>query len=329
MEDYKQEIINTRLGCLGSSDAKLLAQVAANGSVPKSAYKRLAVVNGLIPNEEIPQTAAVVAGDIIEQAIFAHLSASDSGYVSNPRWESKKFSRKNVKLISHPDIVKKDEKRSTLYIYEVKTTKDSVAETREKYKEQLYIHSIVGKEICQALGKGWKMKLYLTHYSTEGLDIEKDGIEFDPSRITLVEVRQRPLFNVGLAMDVIDTFLSCFDEYYNEEVGEEYLPVEVRNEFTAITEIMNEIKVREQKIEEFKDKLYRFLCEKNIKSIKSSAFSISRVDDTEIHQFDTKKYLDEFAKEHPLKYAKLAAKYDKTVRRKGYAKITIRKEKDV
>jgi len=329
MEDYKQEIINTRLGCLGSSDAKLLAQVAANGSVPKSAYKRLAVVKGLIPNEEIPQTAAVVAGDIIEQAIFAHLSANDNSYVSNPRWESKKFSRDNVKLISHPDIVKKDEKRSTLYIYEVKTTKRTVAETRDQYKEQLYIHNIIGKEICQALGKGWKLKLYLAHYSTLGLDIEKDGIEFDPSRLTLVEVRQRPVFDASRAMDIIDAFLSCFDEYYNEEVGEEYLPAEVRNEFAAISEIMNEIKVREQKIDEFKDKLYRFLCEKNIKSIRSEAFSISRVDDTEVHQFDSKRYLDDFAKEHPVKYQKLAAKYDKTVRRKGYAKITLKKEKDV
>ena len=56
VKDYKQEIAATRVGCLGSSDGKLLAQVDSLGKVPKSAYKRLAVVNGLIPQVEIQRT---------------------------------------------------------------------------------------------------------------------------------------------------------------------------------------------------------------------------------------------------------------------------------
>ena len=42
MENYKEEIANTRKGCLGSSDGKTLAQIATLGIVPKSAYKRMA-----------------------------------------------------------------------------------------------------------------------------------------------------------------------------------------------------------------------------------------------------------------------------------------------
>lgn len=326
MEDYKQDIAETRKGCLGSSDAKLLAQVASAGIVPKSAYKRLAVVKGLTPNEEIPRTAAVVAGDIIEQAIFAHISSVEDGYESNPRWESKKFSRKNVKLISHPDIVFQDNVKKILFIYEVKTTKRSLMETKDAYKEQLYIHYIHGKERCAKLGKGWRVKLFLVHYSTDGLDLENEGVEFDPSRLSLAECRPRPLFNVALAMDIIDDFLSGFTEYYQDEIEEEYLPANVRDEFAAISTVMQEIKEREQKIEAFKAKLYKFLCEKNIKIIKSELFSISRIDESEVHQFDSKKHLDDFAKTHPVAYKRLVAKYDKCVQRKGYAKITMKKE---
>lgn len=327
MEDYKQDIAETRKGCLGSSDAKLLAQVASVGSVPKSAHKRLAVVKGLIPNEEIPRTAAVVTGDIIEQAIFAHLSQANEGYESNPRWESVKFSRPNVKLISHPDIVYQDNERKTLYIYEVKTTKHGLMETKDTYKEQLYIHYVLGKERCAKLGKGWKVKLFLVHYSTEGLNLNKDAVEFDPSRLTLCECRPRPLFNVAQSMDIIDDFLSYFTEFYQDEIDEVYLPSNIRDEFTAICTFMKEIKEREQKIEEFKERLYQFLVEKDVKGIKSEVFSISRVDDSEVHQFDTKKYLEDYAKAHPVAYKKFVAKYDKTIRRKGYAKITLKKDK--
>ena len=40
MENYKEDIRNTRLGSLGGSDGNLLAQVANIGYVPNSAKKR-------------------------------------------------------------------------------------------------------------------------------------------------------------------------------------------------------------------------------------------------------------------------------------------------
>ena len=53
IQDYKQEVANTRKGCLGGSDGKMLSQIAALGYVPKSALKRLAVCKGLIEQEEM------------------------------------------------------------------------------------------------------------------------------------------------------------------------------------------------------------------------------------------------------------------------------------
>ena len=171
MENYKDDVAQSRVGCLGSSDGKLLAQVCALGYVPKSAYHRLAVCKGLIEQEDIPMTAAVKAGDAMEMLIYKHLSANDPRYESNPRWVSKKYSMPNVTLIAHPDMVLKDDARKTLYIYETKTTKYTVEETRQSYKAQLFIEYIIGKELCEEYGKDWNVKLSLVHYNTDGLDL--------------------------------------------------------------------------------------------------------------------------------------------------------------
>ena len=69
------------------------------------------------------------------------------------------------------------------------------------------------------------------------------------------------------------------------------------------------------------------LKEKNIKSIKNSAFSITRVDPTESKTFDAKSYLDDEAKAHPRKTKKLIAKYTKTTKRSGYVNIKVKDDK--
>lgn len=324
--DYKQEIASTRVGCLGSSDAALLARIDNAGGIPKSAKKRLAVVKGLLPNEEIPQTAAIRAGDAMELAIYEHLSAQNDGYQSNPLWVSRAYSKRNVKLISHPDIVFEDINTKTLYVYEVKTTKKSVEETKNTYRAQLYIHNIIAKERAAENGKDWKVKLFLVHYDTSGLDLEQD-IEFDPSRMTLHEIRMwAKVFDVDKAMTITDNYLETLTEYYDEdEVDANLLPANVKQEFDRITNVLIEIKEREQKVEEFKKTLYAFLKEKNIKSIKNEVFSVTRIDDTQSIGFDHKRFLEDYAKEHRNLYRKLIRKYEKVTNRKGYVLIKLKK----
>jgi hypothetical protein len=330
-KDYKQEIRDTRIGCLGSSDARLLQQIALLGYVPKTAHERMAVLNGLISPTDIPRTPAVEYGDIIEMEIYRHLTqeAGEGTYQSNPLWESKKYSRSRVRLISHPDIVRFDNDTRTLYIYEVKTTRHSVADTRDTYRPQIFIHSLLGNEITTPMKGRWRVRTFLVHYSTAGLNLS-DGIypEFDPSRITIREVkfkRTSPLFNVAKAMDVTDRFLMDFTEYLpGEEVDADMLPTPVRTEFDHIASVLAEIKQREDEVATFKKKLFNFLSEKGIKSIRSDAFTISRVDDTTTTTFDTKKFLEDYANEHPRLAAALHKRYDKTTIRKGYATIKIK-----
>lgn len=324
-QDYKQDVLNTRVGCLGASDAKLLAQVANGGGViPKSALKRLAVVKGLIPNVDTPSNTAMRYGDAMEMAIYNHLAENNDEYQSNPLWVSRTYSRKNVKLIAHPDIVKYDYDTKTILVYEVKTTKDNIESTKANYRMQIYIQWLLAKEIANTLGKEWKVRNYLVHYSTQGIDIENDW-EFRPENVTISECRvPRDLIDVPYAMDAINEFLDTFDNYYTEdEIDADMLPVAIKQEFDLVANTLKEIKEREATVEEFKKRVYEFLCDKGIKSIKNDVFSIIRIDPSTASSFDYKRYLADMAAEHPRKAKKLQQQYSKQTNRKGYAKITI------
>ena len=335
MEIYKEDIIQSRVGCLGSSDGNMLQQICALGYVPKSAHKRLAVCKGLIPQEEIPRTAAIQAGDAIEMLIYKHISAEDPRYESNPRWESVKYSTKNVKLISHPDFVLRDDARKTLFIYECKATKYGVEETRQTYKSQLFIHNILGKEICESLGKDWNVKVFLVHYNTDGLDLAQlladNGLELDPTRLTVREVRftSTAYFNVKQAMTIVDAFLETFTEFYEgDEIDANLLPQKVKAQFTDIAVALQEMEERKTRIDEFKKYLFDFMTKHNIKSIKNEFFSITRVDPSVSKAFDGKRFLEDLQKEHPRKAKKISDKYTKTSNRSGYCNIKVKETKE-
>lgn len=324
-KDYKEEIAKTRLGCLGSSDARMLAQIASLGMIPNSALKRLAVCKGLIPQTEIPKNDAIQAGDEIEMMIYEHLREKDTMYESNPLWVSERYSRKNVRLISHPDIVLKDDGKKTLYIYEVKTTRFSVEETRATYKGQLFVHFLLGKEKAKSYGNDWKVKVFLVHYSTDGLDLS-DGVVFDPTRLTIKQTNfNAPMFDINRAMDIVNDFLEDFTEYYEgDEIGSEYLPEKVKQEFNTITNVLKEIKEREVKVDEFKQRLCAFMQSKGIKSIKNESWNITLVNATESVSFDSKAFISDLMGKHPRKAKKLLKTFEKRTKRNAYVTIKLK-----
>lgn len=328
--EYKQDILNTRVGCLGSSDAKLLAQVSNSGAIPQGAKKRLAIVKGLVEPQDGFKTRAMRCGDIIENLIYQNLSyGAEEKYQSNPLWVSKKYSRKNVKLISHPDIVYVDDYNNTVNVYEVKTTQETFEATRAEYYAQLFVHNLIAIELYPT----YKISVSLVHYSTKGMDLQnmtdEDIVDsFDPTRITTRKCKFSGLnFDVHFAMDRIDQYLEKLDCYFEgDEVDADLLPANVKEQFDKVAMILTEIKERETKVDEFKTKLYDFLVDKGIKSIRNDEFTITRVDPSESHTFDSKKFLDDYAVKYPRKVKKLIKEFDKCTKRKGYAKITVKKE---
>lgn len=326
MIDYKEEIRDTRRGNLGSSDGVMLSQIANLGYVPKSAYKRLAVCKGLIEHQDIPKNAAIIAGDKLENIVYENLKLTDDRFESNPLWVSKKYSKKNVGLITHPDIVLKDDSTKTLNVYEVKCTRFNHIQTRHTYNAQLYIHSVIGKEKVAELGRDWRLNVFLVCYSTEGLNLENDSFVFEPDRLTIKKIRFKAQpFDVDKAMTIVDNFLDEF-EYYSEDdvIPYEYLPVNIKEQFDLIADTIKEIQEKEQLLNSFKDKLYKFLENKGIKSIKNDVFNITRVLPTESVQFDHKTYMAELSEKHPRIFAKIMKNYQKRIKRNGYVSIKLK-----
>ena len=328
--DYKQDIINSRVGCLGGSDGRTLAMIADNGYVPKSAYKRLAVCKGLIEQKNV-QTRAMLFGDYIENQIYKHLAAGNEGeYESNPLWISERYSRKNCHLICHPDIVREDNETKTLYLYEVKTTKFNIPETRQTYRDQLYIERELAKERARTLGAKWTVKTFLVHYDTNGINMD-DDFSFDPSRITIHPYKfATPPFHLSIAMNIVDGFLETFTEYYDgDEVDADLLPEQVKNQFAHVSQILKEIKEREMQVEEFKARLYQFLTERNIKKVSCDDFSFTVVAPSESKTVDYKKlFFAEIESKTPRKARKLKEQYEKVTRKKGYVQIKVKQDDD-
>lgn len=328
MENYKEDIRNTRLGSLGGSDGNLLAQVANIGYVPNSARKRLAVMKGLIEKEDIT-TRVMRYGDFIEQSIYSHLQEIDNRYQSNPLWVSGKYSKDGIRLICHPDFVLFDEDKKVLKTYECKATRFNPQQTRDTYLNQLFIEWTLANEIVAAKGKGWKVEIYLCHYDTSNVNID-DEFVFDPDLLSIHRLRMpKNLFDIDKAMTIVSEFASTFDYYTeDEEIDSVYLPEKVKAEFDMVTGILAEIKERETKVDEFKRKLCDFMLKQNIKSIKNDAWNITLVGATEQVSFDSKKYLSDLASKHPRKEKKLRKEYEKRIAKGAYVKITIKTKKD-
>lgn len=327
MENYKQEISQSRVGALGGSDGNLLAQVASLGYVPKSAYKRLAVMKGLIEKDDIT-TRVMRYGDFIEQSIFDSLSANDERYISNPLWVSGKYSKDGCRLICHPDFVLYDEEKKVLKVWECKATKFSPRQTRDNYLNQLFIEWTIANEIVKARGERWTVQMFLCHYSTEGVNID-DEFAFEPERLSIHKLRLTPnIFDIDKAMELVSEFASTFDYYTeDEEVDSRYLPENVRIEFDAVTSVLAEIKERESKVEEFKRRLCVFMQDKGLKSIKSESWNITLVNATESVSFDSKKFLADYAARHPKKAKKLRKDYEKRSARGAYVTIKLKNNK--
>lgn len=330
MYDYKEDVINTRTGNLGSSDAKLIAQCAELNCVPQSAIKRLAIVKGFIENPEFTNRA-MQFGDFAENQIFDNLKATDERWESNPCFVSKKYSRKNVGCLTHVDAVLQDDEKKVLTLVEMKATKLSFHQARSEYSMQLFHHYLLGVEKAKELGD-YKVVIMLAVYSTEGLNLD-EPFEFNPDRLTVKKLRDMERlsrhYNLAKGMDIIDEYLERMDFYTeSEEISADLLPEKVKSQFEEVAQFLREIKERETKVDEFKQRLYTFLSDKGISKVKCDDFAFTVVAPTQQKTFDAKSFMNDYQATHPRKAEKLRKQYTKVINKKGYVKISVNNSED-
>ena len=328
MENYKDDIIATRTGCLGGSDAKLIQGIAIANKVPQSAMKRLAVCKGLAEQPQFTNPA-IEFGNYVESMVFESLHSQDKRWQSNPCLVSTKYSRPNCKVIDHIDFYLQDDEKKVLILGECKGTRSTYEKTYDEYKWQLMHHYLLGCEKAKELG-GYKVKVMLAHYCTDGVDLTQP-FDFDPSRLTVKTLRNMEKlsksYNISEAMDIIDNFLENFTEYYEDEVDGNLLPQKVKAEFDQVTTFLTEIKEREKKVEDFKKKLTEFMISKGIKGIRTDAWAITLVNESEHVSVDYKAiFANEIEAKKPRVANKLKKQYKKVTKKNAYVMIKTNKD---
>ena len=320
MENYKEDIIQTRTGNVGSSDSKMLQQIAELGQVPTSAKKRLAIVKGFCENPNIT-TPAMRLGDYVEQMTFESLHSQDARWESNKFLKSEKYSRKNCGCITHIDYWLQDDDKKVITIGEQKATVHNYQQAYDEYKFQIYHHYLLTKEYADKIG--YKVNVLFCVYDTNGIE---EGHEYEPSRLTVKQLRMlekhSKSYHLAEAMNIIDNFLETFTEYYEDEVDGNLLPEKVKTEFDQVTTFLTEIKEREKKVEDFKKKLTEFMISKGIKGIKTDAWAITLVNESESVNVDYKAiFANEIEAKKPRIANKLKKKYKKVTKKKAYVMI--------
>lgn len=319
---YKDEIISSRVGNLGGSDARILAAIAKNGCVQRAQVERLAIAKGLYERPNITNIA-MQYGDFIENMIYDSLVQVDERWESNKCFRSQKYGREGLGLLVHIDFSLFDESRDKplLLWVECKATTTDIEQTYKDYKEQLYVEYVLGKELAEQLGADFKLEL--CHYDASVMFEDEFQLQFafDPDKISRKKVIfKKPVFDISSGMDIAAQYVSEMTEYKREEIDWDYLPAEVQEQMKQVNNILVSIKEKQDSIEEFKSRFYDFLCKNEIKSVKTPYFTISRVDEAISMQFDKVK----FASEHP----ELVAEYQKEVKKKGYVLIKTKAVKD-
>lgn len=319
---YKDEIISSRVGNLGGSDARILAAIAKNGCVQRAQVERLAIAKGLYERPNITNLA-MQYGDFIENMIYDSLVQVDERWESNKCFRSQKYGREGLGLLVHIDFSLFDESRDKplLLWVECKATTTDIEQTYKDYKEQLYVEYVLGKELAEQLGADFKLEL--CHYDASVMFEDEFQLQFafDPDKISRKKVIfKKPVFDISSGMDIAAQYVSEMTEYKREEIDWDYLPAEVQEQMKQVNNILVSIKEKQDSIEEFKSRFYDFLCKNEIKSVKTPYFTISRVDESVSIQFDKVR----FTAEHP----ELAAKYQRAVKKKGYVLIKAKEVKD-
>jgi hypothetical protein len=305
--EHKQEIINTRVGGLGSSDAKMVVAIGERGTLNYADKERIAVMLGLAEKRQIT-SKAIELGNIIEDATFEVLKAQfGENIVSNPRYTMDL--NLDYRVSNHIDFEISTD--NTLIWIEHKSTIHGINQAIEDYKYQLAWHAMLGED--KALKEGKQFKLMLSHYDTNDFDGEFNA---DKLSIVAVPANKHYIDKIEKGLLIINEALPTFEWQPNEGIlHASALPQEINDKCEMMAGHLRKIKEMTEQVDTFKQRMCELMTANNVKSIVTDAFTITLVEQSVSTTFDKAK----FTKEHP----DMVAQYEKKSIRKPYVTIKI------
>ena len=317
-QNYKQEIMATRQGGLGSSDATMVARIGRSKKLSQTDNDRLAQMLGIIERPDF-STYATRLGDDIEMAILGILEQTfgKDKVISNPRYKSDYLSDTfGFDVMNHIDYEMETEDQITWV--ENKASRYTTDEVQDKYRDQLVWHMMLLKEKAGALGKNYR--LCLSHYQTGVTD------HFDIANWTLRDINEEGMeqttSEILAGLQVIQKKLVNF-EYNPPKMLE--LNDSRADKLTAMAELKEQIDRLTKRYEAIKEEIQNDIITEQVDGADMPGLiHITLVPESKTSKFDSKAY----EKAHPERaYEKVdpegTKEFYKETARAAYLSITL------
>jgi len=293
--EQKREIVETRKGGFGGSDAKMFYKVGLKGlsALSDTDKRRIAVALGQAEYIEIPATEAMEAGNEFEMWLRSKYS-EENGWESNYKLESDFIKPRNFKIFAHADFydIEND------IVIEAKYTTSDLETTISDYMAQLQWYYMLGV---------YQVRIVKGYHGSDFEKLDEKLIEYDPNYINVL------LHGISLIDDFCDTFI------YQEK--DEWTTFDLMPHEQAAAEVMfnylSQIKKMEEEVEKQKAIMLDLMLKNGVKSLKSDGYTLTVVPESVRSTFDKAKLL----KEHPEINE---SDYLKTSIVKPYLKITLK-----
>jgi len=294
-QKQKREIVETRKGGFGGSDAKMFYKVGLKGlsALSDTDKRRIAVALGQAEYIEIPATEAMEAGNEFEMWLRSKYS-EENGWESNYKLESDFIKPRNFKIFAHADFydIEND------IVVEAKYTASDLKTTISDYMPQLQWYYLLGVD-----------KVYLVK-GYQGGPFELYDEKFIERDDKFIEILRN---GISLIDDLCDEFV------YHEK--DEWTTFDLMPHEQAAAEVMfnylSQIKKMEEEVEKQKAIMLDLMLKNGVKSLKSDGYTLTVVPESVRSTFDKAKLL----KEHPEINE---SDYLKTSTVKPYLKITLK-----
>ena len=245
---HKKEIEVTRVGGFGGSDANLFYRVGLRGlsALNNTDKKRIRVAKGIDEYKPIAMNDAMQRGHDFED--FYEMSESTS-LMSREVLFSAELA-KNFKTFFHADFADK------MYVYELKCVQNP-DNVEKDYEAQLQ---------WQAMISGMKVCLVVCDSSKRFDDYN------EPIEIT----RDENVINIlKNGIRLIDENWETLDLNVGEEWSDSDLMPFEKNDINVFTSYLQRIQQLEELAEESKAKVFQFMKDNNIKSLKSDSYTVT------------------------------------------------------
>ena len=258
--EHKQEIINTRVGGFGGSDAKMFFKVGLNGlsALSDTDKRRIAVALGQVEFVETPTTKAMEAGNEFEKWLAENKYNKKNGFENNYYITSKVVQARNFKLFAHADFYN----RENGIVVEAKYTTLDIDITINNYMPQLQWYYLLGAENV---------------YIIKGAQ----GVDFNESEIQLIEKIPSDINILSEGIKIIDEFCDTFIYTEKDEWTEgDLLPHEQRAA-QLMYNYLEQIKMMEAEVDKHKQLLFDVMDKNGVKSIKSDKYVLTIVSESD------------------------------------------------